>query len=346
MDVLLRVLGGIALALFVWLVDSGLTGNPAPLTLPSLALAVGSGFVLGLLVTPDLTLKPLVQARKRLVEAPDAVLAGGVAGLLVALVASALLAVPLSLLPSSLGRFLPIAACLLLVYLGVMLGITRGQRILERLGMAAPTLAAQVAILVDTSAIIDGRLLQIRITGFLHGSLLVPDFVVDELQRLADSSNATVRARGRRGLDVLRELRQLSADAFEIVSYPDVPAGPVDSRLVAAAQAHHLGLITTDANLARVAELHQVPVYNVHALSQALRSQLLPGEQARVRVVQEGSEPNQGRAYLPDGTLVVIEGGRRFIGRELDVVISRSLQTAQGHLFFAEPASSEAESVS
>jgi uncharacterized protein YacL len=291
-----------------------------------------------LLVTPDLTLKPLLRLRDMLAGAPDDLLIGGVSGLLVALVLAALLAVPLSLLPAPVSRFLPLAACLLLVYFGLTLGVRRGRGIAQRLGVAPVSAEGQgKKIVVDSSAIIDGRLPAIAAAGFLPGRLLVPDFVVDELQGLADSSNPTVRARGRRGLDLLVQLRQLEGGGVEIISHPEQGAGPVDSRLIATAQAERAALLTNDANLARVAELHQLRALSLHALASALRPQLMPGEQTRVRVVQEGTEPTQGRAYLPDGTLVVVEGGRRFLGKELDVVISRSVQTAQGQLFFAHP---------
>lgn len=215
----------------------------------------------------------------------------------------------------------------------------------HRLGFGCtPGAEGGMATIVDSSAIIDGRLVAIQAAGFLSGRLVVPEFVVAELQGLADSSNAMVRARGRRGLDLLLELQQAAGNSLAIVPWTEAPAAPVDSRLVAMAQAHGI-LLTNDANLARVAELQHVRVLSIHTLAQALRQQLAPGEHTRLRIVQEGTEARQGRAYLPDGTLVVVEGGRPFLGKEVDVVIQRSVQTPQGKLFFAQPVAVEAESV-
>ena len=345
MSLLLRVLGGVALAVFAYEVDAGLAGS-GQVSGWYLLIAVVSGFLLGVLVTPDLTLKPLIHFRRRLTEAPDAMLVGGIVGLLVALVLAALLAVPFSQLPAPVGRFAPLAVALLLAYLGGTVGVSRGETLARRLGIGRAVAAALPRILVDSSAIIDGRLPGICAAGFLIGTLVIPAFVVSELQGLADSSNPTVRARGRRGLDLLLQLRQSPGPDVQVPAYPDLPAGPVDARLVALAREEGMYLLTNDANLARVAELQQVRVLSIHTLAQGLRQQLLPGEQTRVRVVQEGSEPRQGRAYLPDGTLVVVEGGRPFLGKELEVVIQRSVQTPQGKLFFAQPVPSEAESVS
>lgn len=343
-DLLLRVVGGAALAVVVWAFDAGMTGA-APLDGRSLALAIVAGFLLGLLVTPDLTLKPLVRLRDRLTTAPDELLVGGIGGLLIGLVLAALLTVPLSLLSGQWGRFAPIAVALVLAYFGGSIGISRGEALARRLGVGASAVAPTVLrLLIDTSIIIDGRLAAVRAAGFLAGDLVVPDFVVAELQRLADNANPMIRARGRRGLDLLLELRQRDGQAIDVLTTDPQPEIPVDNRLVALARAESMALLTNDANLARVAELQGVTVLSVHALALALRQQLLPGEQTRVRVVQEGNEPRQGRAYLPDGTLVVVEGGRAYLGKELDVVIQRAVQTPQGKLFFAQPAGAAVES--
>lgn len=344
-SLLLRVLGGVALAVFVWEIDAGLAGGLA-INWWNLAIAVASGFLLGLLVTPDVTLKPLVRLRERLTGSPDDVLVGGICGLLVGLVVAALVAVPLSLLPRPAGRLLPLAAALVLAYFGVSVGLSRGAALAHRLGFGDVTAAARgVVTVVDSSVIIDGRLAAIHAAGFLPGRLVVPAFVVAELQGLADSANATVRARGRRGLDLLLELQQAVGDGLEITPWAGSPTAPVDARLVAMAQAEGMLLLTNDANLARVAELQHIRVLSIHTLALALRQQLTPGERTRVRVVQEGTEARQGRAYLNDGTLVVVEGGRPFLGKEVDVVIQRSVQTPQGKLFFALPVALEAESV-
>ncbi|HEV7214942.1 MAG TPA: PIN domain-containing protein [Chloroflexota bacterium] len=343
-SLLLRLLGGGALAVFVWEVDAGLAGGTANWL--NLSIAVGSGFLLGILVTPDVTMKPLLRLRERLTASPDDQLMGITGGLFTGLVLAALLAVPLAQLPGSFGRLLPLALALLFAYFGATIGLSRGAVLARRLGVdqngAVSTLRR---IIVDSSAIIDGRLPAIWRAGFLRGPLVVPEFVVAELQGLADSSNATVRARGRRGLDILLELRHGAGPELEILAWEDPAVPTVDGKLVAMAQAMAAILLTNDANLARVAELQRIPVISIHALTLAVRQQLTPGEQARVRIVQEGSEPRQGRAYLPDGTLIVVEGGRAFLGQDLDVIIQRAVQTPQGRLLFAQPAPAEAETV-
>jgi uncharacterized protein YacL len=342
---LLRLLGGAALAVFVWEVDAGLAGG-GQVNWLNLTIAVVSGFLLGLLVTPDLTLKPLLRFRDRLTSSPDELLVGGTGGLFIGLVLAALLAVPLAQLSAPFGRLLPLAGALLFAYFGSIIGLSRGSALARRLGIGQnwPVTALR-RIIVDSSAIIDGRLLAIWKAGFLRGPLVVPDFVVAELQGLADSANATVRARGRRGLDIVLELQHEAGEELEVVAWDDASVSTVDGKLVAMAQATEAMLLTNDANLARVAELQRVTVLSIHALALAVRQQLAPGEQTRVRIVQEGSEPHQGRAYLPDGTLVVVEGGRPYLGKELDVVIQRSVQTPQGRLFFAQPAAAAAENV-
>ena len=271
-------------------------------------------------------------------------LVGGTSGLFIGLVLAALLAVPVSQLPAPFGRLLPLAGALLFAYFGAIMGLSRGGALARRLGLGpSGPVTGLLRIILDSSAIIDGRLPAIWKAGFLRGSLVLPDFVVAELQGLADSANATVRARGRRGLDIVLELQHEAGEDLEVVAWDDAAIPTVDGKLVAMAQATQAMLLTNDANLARVAELQRVKVLSIHALALAVRQQLAPGEQTRVRIVQEGSEPHQGRAYLPDGTLVVVEGGRPFLGKELDVVIQRSVQTPQGRLFFAQPAAVAAE---
>jgi uncharacterized protein YacL len=344
-SLLLRLLGGVALAVFVWEVDAGLGGGE-PANWLNLTIAVVAGFLLGLVVTPEITMKPLVRLRERLTAFPDELLVGGTGGVFTGLVLAALLAIPLSQLSPPFGQLFPLAAALLFAYFGAVIGVSRGTVLAHRLGIGrGGALTALQRIIVDSSAIIDGRLPGIRRAGFMRGPLVIPDFVVAELQGLADSANPTVRARGRRGLDILLELRQEAGAELEVVPWSDVTVPTVDGKLVAMAKAGAGMLLTNDANLARVAELQGISVLSIHGLALALRQQLAPGEQTRVRIVQEGSEPRQGRAYLPDGTLVVVEGGRTFLGREVEVVIQRSVQTPQGKLFFAQPISVEAESV-
>jgi uncharacterized protein YacL len=188
------------------------------------------------------------------------------------------------------------------------------------------------AKVIDTSALIDARLLEIAAAHFVEGALLLPDAVLSELQRLADGGDPLRRARGLRGLEVAQ---RLVAEHAAIVI--DAPDGAVDAGLVELCRARDADLLTTDAPLQRLAAAQGVRVLNPHALAQALRAPYLPGEALTIAVVRSGREPGQGLGYLDDGTMVVIEGGASAIGRRLAVVVSGSLQTNGGRMLFAKP---------
>ena len=190
--------------------------------------------------------------------------------------------------------------------------------------------------MVDTSAIIDGRIADLTATGFVEGILVVPRFVLDELRHIADSSDPLRRNRGRRGLEVLGRLRREEGISLEVLDVGVSHSNEVDSELVYLARSMKVPILTTDYNLNRVAELQEVQVLNVNELANALKSIVLPGEELRVNIVQEGKEPGQGVAYLDDGTMVVVEGGRRYINAHHDVVVTRVLQTAAGRIIFAQ----------
>ena len=191
---------------------------------------------------------------------------------------------------------------------------------------------------LDTSSIIDGRIADLCRTGFLEGPLLVPEFVLDELRHIADSSDPLKRNRGRRGLDVLAGIQKDQSARVEIVEARAAPGQEVDSLLLRLARERGAKVITTDYNLNKVAGLQGVQVLNVNELANALKPILLPGEEITVRVVREGKEPGQGVAYLDDGTMIVIDGGRRFQGEEVCVEVTSTLQTAAGRMIFARPA--------
>jgi len=203
-------------------------------------------------------------------------------------------------------------------------------------GAAAATGSREA--LVDTSALIDGRLREVAACGFCDLDLIVPEFVVRELQQVADASDPLKRARGRRGLEVLTALRGAAAHPARLVS-EDVPEErAVDLKLVALARRRRAVLITTDFALNRVAAAHDVPVLNVNELAHALRPVVLPGERLRVTIVKDGKEPGQGVAYLDDGAMIVVEQARGLAGRTLDVVVTSAIQTAAGKMFFAKAA--------
>jgi uncharacterized protein YacL len=191
--------------------------------------------------------------------------------------------------------------------------------------------------LLDTSAIIDGRIADVAASGFLEGPVLVPRFVVAELQRLADGGDALRRNRGKRGFEVLQRLQEARGVAVQIVDADVAGVTEVDARLVELARRRGARIVTTDYNLNRVAELSGVSVLNVNDLANAVKAVVLPGERLRVHVLREGKEPGQGVGFLEDGTMVVVEQGRRLLGQEVAVVVTSALQTSAGRMVFARP---------
>ncbi len=220
-----------------------------------------------------------------------------------------------------------------LPYLGTMLGARFGD---ERFGPAPnrPSPAAIGAKLLDTSVIIDGRIADLCETGFLEGAFVVPHFILHELQHIADSSDALKRARGRRGLDILNKIQKMPEIDVRIVEDDFPQIREVDAKLVALAKQLNAKVVTNDLNLNKVAELQGVRVLNINELCNALRPVVLPGEALRVFVLKEGKEPGQGVAYLDDGTMIVVDNAKRWIGRNMDVVVTSVLQTTAGRMIF------------
>ena len=207
-------------------------------------------------------------------------------------------------------------------------------------GMLNPGMDSRLKIdkylLVDTSAIIDGRIADISKAGFIDGTLLVPRFVLQELQHIADSADPLRRARGRRGLDMLNRLQKEAVVPLQISEVDADDVVGVDSKLVKVARTYHCPVITNDFNLNRVAELQGVKVLNINELANAVKPVVLPGEEMHVHVIQEGKELGQGVAYLDDGTMVVVENGRKYMNSDVDVVVTRVLQTVAGRMIFAQ----------
>jgi len=259
-------------------------------------------------------------------------------GLVVGLLMASFLTAPLAALPGNWGRFLPLLTAVLLATLGVTTVIVQDREILGVLGLHVVGEGIswkRDLILLDTSAIIDGRIVDIRAAGFLRGTLVVPRFVLEELQYIADSADSLRRNRGRRGLEILNGMRNDPNIALEI-SYASVSGTTeVDGKLVRLAQRLDCPIITNDYNLNRVAELQNVQVLNVNELANAVKALVLPGESVHVRIIQEGKEVGQGVGYLDDGTMVVIEDGRRYINSSVDAVVTRVLQTVAGRMIFA-----------
>jgi uncharacterized protein YacL len=190
---------------------------------------------------------------------------------------------------------------------------------------------------IDTSCIIDGRIEELMATGFVEGQILVPQFVLQELQLLADSSNDMKRIRGRRGLDALKRMQDEFPDSIVIhpINYADLTT--VDDKLLRFASEINGMLLTNDFNLSKVADLQKVPVLNINDVAKALRPIYLPGDSIELKIVKEGKEASQGVGYLDDGTMVVVEEGRQFVGNEARIVVTSALQTTAGRMIFAKP---------
>lgn len=190
--------------------------------------------------------------------------------------------------------------------------------------------------ILDSSAVIDGRIADVIETGFTEGGILVPKFVLEEIQKIADSSDSLKRNRGRRGLDILNRMRQSKLYPIQILE-KDFPDGDVDAKLVRLAKEINGAIVTNDYNLNKVAQFQGVQILNINDLTRALKPVVLPGEEIKVQVIREGKEHGQGIGYLDDGTMIVIENGRKHVGDSIEVEVSSILQTSAGKMIFAKP---------
>ena len=302
------------------------------------------GLLVGLILTPWITIRPIRAFRGLLAQLSMRTLVAGLLGLILSLIIAGLLSFPLSLLPEPFSQVLPIIAAALLSYFGVAVFISRQAEIFsmfnflpQRISQAAPQEAGERSILVDTSVIIDGRITDIAATGFLSGSLLIPRFVLNELQHVADSSDKLRRQRGRRGLEVVSKLKENARLPVRISDVDVEDVREVDEKLVVLARQLKVPILTNDFNLNRVAELQGVSILNVNDLANAVKVVVLPGEELVIRVIQEGREANQGVGYLDDGTMVVVQDGSKFVGQEVETSVTKVLQTAAGKMIFAKP---------
>jgi uncharacterized protein YacL len=268
-------------------------------------------------------------------RAPAAEIAAGMAGLVVGLVIALLASLPLFRLPNEAAW--PTVAFLYLTipYLGYRIGRTKRDELFSLIGLkprSAGVGRAEVNVL-DTSALIDGRILDLVETGFLGGVLLVPQGVLGELQQIADSSDPARRTRGRRGLDVLAKLQR--DPTVEIVLVEEEAMGDVDAGLVRLARDRGGAVVTADANLAKVAQALSVPVRSINALAAGLRLPFAAGEHITLKLIREGRDHGQGVGYLEDGTMVVVEQGRPLLGTEVKARVTNVLQTTTGRMVFA-----------
>lgn len=305
------------------------------------------GLVLGLVAQTGYR-----RVEKQIREMPVDVLLARSVGLVLGLLIANLMLAPLFLLPipPDFAFIKPLTAILgsfIFAFSGINLADTHGRTLLRLINpnsvesalIAEGTLRPATAKILDTSCIIDGRIEDLLNTGFLEGQMLVPQFVLLELQQVADASNDQKRLRGRRGLDILNRMQANQPDRIVIhpADYDDVAT--VDAKLVRLAQDINGALITNDYNLNKVASLQKVTVLNINDLAQAIRPSYMPGDSIDLKILKPGKEPSQGVGYLNDGTMVVVEEGSEYIGDELCVVVTGALQTSAGRMIFARPES-------
>lgn len=303
------------------------------------------GALIGLVFTPYLTIVPVRRLRQAVKKIPIHRLFAVMIGLVIGLIIAALAALPLSLLPDPFGQFLPMVGAAFFGYAGVAIMSFRQADVVNYLRPRAGALLIRSSgddrlvqgdgVLLDTSVIIDGRIADISRTGFICGPLIVPHFVLSELQHVADSSDRLRRNRGRRGLELLNRLQRDSFVPIQITDMDVEGVHGVDDKLVVLAKQLRCPVITNDYNLNRVAELQGVTVLNINELANAVRAVHLPGEELAIRVIQEGKEQGQGVGYLDDGTMVVVENGADRIDQTVETVVTKVLQTAAGRMIFA-----------
>jgi uncharacterized protein YacL len=319
-------------------------------------------------ITPYITVIHYIWLRDKIRVAAASDLIAAAIGLTVGLIISALLAFPLEKLPGYIGNLTPFLAAVVCGYIGLTSAVLRKndiahlfqtafiRRTRERdredererdrehskkteheKDPAASAFNFPLPLLLDTSTIIDGRIADISQTGFINGTIVIPRFVLNELQRIADSSDTMRRNRGRRGLDILNQLQKDANVPIEIIDIEVEGIADVDSKLVKLARDHRCPIITNDFNLNRVAELQGIKVLNINELANAIKPVLLPGEDIHIKIMQDGKELGQGVGYLDDGTMIVVENGRQYMNATIEVTVTRVLQTVAGRMIFAHP---------
>ena len=314
---------------------------------PYISVALGATllFVLSFLLS-DYCVRLITWMEERLFKLPVGDLLFGTVGLIIGLFVATLIGFAInSVQLPVITEVLPIIFSIILGYLGFRLGFNKRDELLQlftRTGSASKKKTGEQEVkllqkLLDTSVIIDGRIADISETGFIEGALVVPQFVLTELQHIADSSDTLKRTRGRRGLDILKRLQDERQYKVVIVDDDFEDIAEVDLKLVRLAKQMEAQILTNDFNLNKVCELHQVKVLNINDLANAVKPVVIPGEDMQVVVIKDGKEHNQGVAYLDDGTMIVVEGGRSYIGQAITVTVTSVLQTSAGRMIFAKP---------
>lgn len=362
----LLVLGlivGLIVAFYCLLTVERALGISLPFFEFGLALFGGAvvGGAFGFLVAPRIILG-IIQVtswlENRLQRMPIQDLVSGAIGLVVGLVIASLLGSALARIPW-VGGILPTVGSVILGYLGLSVGLRKREELLSFLsqiprpgkerqavkGGVQPQLRSNQPKILDTSVIIDGRIADICQSGFIEGPVIVPGFVLEELRHIADSSDTLKRNRGRRGLDVLNKLQKELGTNVQVYERDPGNGLDVDAKLVRLARSLEGKIVTNDYNLNKVAQLHGVTVLNINELANALKPVVLPGEEMSVHVIRDGKESGQGIAYLDDGTMIVVDGGKRHIGETIWVSVTSVLQTAAGRMIFARPKGNEERAI-
>ncbi len=325
-----------------------LSSNPW-LNNPYVSVTIGAIllFVLSFALS-DYCVKLIQWLEEVLFKIPAADLLFGTLGLIVGLMVAYLIGFAIERIQIPIiNDIFPILLSIILGYLGFRVGFTKRDELSQMFSKSGPGSKKKIGDpnsdqksllkLLDTSVIIDGRIADISSTGFIEGVLIVPQFVLTELQHIADSSDTLKRTRGRRGLDMLKKLQDERATNVVIIDDDFDDVHEVDLKLVRLAKKLGAQIVTNDFNLNKVSELHHVQVLNINDLANAVKPVVIPGEDMQVVVIKDGKEHNQGVAYLDDGTMIVVEGGRVFIGQSITVTVTSVLQTSAGRMIFAKP---------
>ncbi|WP_088006727.1 PIN/TRAM domain-containing protein [Indiicoccus explosivorum] len=316
---------------------------------PYVAAVIGAAvFLLLSLLLVDYLVNFMKWMEDWLLRTPTGDLLFGTVGLIIGLTVAFLIGFALSAIDVPIiETAAPIVLSVVLGYLGFQVGFKKKEEIVGAFTSAKVAAvkkketeepeSAPLYKLLDTSVIIDGRIADISATGFMEGILVIPQFVLAELQHIADSSDTLKRTRGRRGLDVLKRLQDERAEKITITDLDFEDVQEVDMKLMRAAQKMGGQVVTNDFNLNKVCELHGVPVLNINDLANAVKPVVIPGEDLYTSVIKDGKEPNQGVGYLDDGTMIVIEDGKGYIGQAIHVTVTSVLQTSAGRMIFAKP---------
>lgn len=336
------VIGYEAYRRFYFISDSSIYYN---ILFNFLAIVIGGtvGFLLSFLFNTKIQ-RLCSEIICRLQKIPTQNIAAAIIGLIIGLIIANLLAYSLSFIPL-IGSYLPIVLSVIMGLIGINIGLNKKDEIINFFGsfkgfnrirkkeynkyLVHPKI-------LDTSVIIDGRILDICQTDFLEGELIIPRFVLSELQHIADSSDSLKRNRGRRGLDILNKMIKIKKNKIKIIGKDYKEQREVDTKIIRLAKDIKAKVITNDYNLNKIAQLEGITVLNINDLSNALKAVILPGEEISTQIIKAGKEPEQGVAYLDDGTMIVIEDGNRYVGRKVNVLVTSILQTPAGRMIFGK----------